>query len=334
MALAVLTRYAGIVLVITGGLAILFFGTKPLAKKLSDSILFGGESVLPLGIWLFRNLTVAGNATSRELIFHPIGRANLQQALTTMSSWFLIPGLASGWIKLLVVLLVVSISGLGFILTCSQHKNIPSIARVVILFVLLYFGFFFVSISFVDANTPLDNRILSPVYYSVIVLLAFALGQVIELFAGKVILTSLVSISMAILLVGFMVQSARFIRTSYQDGIGFNSKSWRQSATLAQVAALPQGIPIYSNAPEAIYIQANIPSGRLPAKYQSANLQINPHYRADLASMNDAIQGRNGVVVYFTNIVQRNTLPQPEELILDLGLRIIQKANDGIILGH
>jgi hypothetical protein len=331
MALAVLTRYAGIVLVITGGLAILFFGTKPLTKKISDSLVFGGLSILPLSIWLVRNLTVAGNATSREVIFHPIGRVQVQQALDTMSSWFLIQSTASGWIKLSTILLVFLIIAVGLIGAIRRQKEVPIIVLTIILFVIAYFAFLVLSISFIDANTPLDSRILSPLYYCVIILLIFAIGQILEFFPENIWLVRIAIAMIVVLSIGFLIKSERFNCLGYRNGLGFNSVSWRQSEMLAHVATLPQGIPIYSNAPEAIYIYTNRPSDRLPAKFQSANHQINTNYQTDLDRMGHVIDANQGVVVYFTT-VQHDLLPTSQELIQELQLHQDFATSDGIVL--
>ena len=70
LALSVLTRYVGLVLVPIGGLAILVFDRKGWGGKLKHLLIFGAASVLPVVMWLLRNQLVASTAVNRQVGIH------------------------------------------------------------------------------------------------------------------------------------------------------------------------------------------------------------------------------------------------------------------------
>ena len=115
-----------------------------------------------------------------------------------------------------------------------------SVIRVLALFVAVYGAFLAVSISFFDANTPLDDRILLPV---------FAAGLIVLLHLLDVVWPSVrrrpaVAYLMVTLIVGFvtahLAKGVEAISASYAGGWGLSSLAWQQSGTLAQVRKLPE----------------------------------------------------------------------------------------------
>src|SRR4030042_319237 len=79
-ALAVLTRYAGVPLVITGIIGIFFLSKRTHRRKSTDIFIFAAISFLPLAVWLLRNFCVAGRFLYRPLLFHPITYGHIKPA--------------------------------------------------------------------------------------------------------------------------------------------------------------------------------------------------------------------------------------------------------------
>jgi len=330
VAMAMLTRYAGVVMAATGILVIMLFLHKSWGDRIKEALLFGVMSILPLGVWLIRNLLIAGTATNRELFFHPIDKSQISFAITTCTSWLLIPDATPNWIKLPLLLGVASTVLIAFRLTVINKAEIPWIIKILVIFIPIYFVFLAFSVSFLDANTLLDERILSPVYIASLILLVYSIRQIMEKLSSLPIARTVMICVVIVLAGGYIYQGGKLVTEAYNLGLGFDSVAWERSKTLGLIEALPAGIPIYTNAPEAVYIHTGRPASRIPPKYDKANQQSNNAYTLEVNNMRTALVNRGGVVVIF-NIIQRMTLDQENEIKKELNLGLYSQTTDGAV---
>jgi len=200
VSLGILSRYVGITLVVTGVMGILLLSRSAWRNRFLDVLAFCSMSCLPIILWIVRNLVVAGSATNRQIVFHPLTVEHLKAAVGVVSTWLLPFGVPfrPRWITLLTV---VTLLLLVFVLAhrggCqSKQINPESITRIPWLmgFFIVNYGFFLIiSLSFFDAHTLIDSRILSPVYVGVIVLilcLARDLATLIQMRTVRIVLLS------------------------------------------------------------------------------------------------------------------------------------------------
>jgi Dolichyl-phosphate-mannose-protein mannosyltransferase len=344
VALAFLSRYIGIVLVVAGGLSILLFSERSLRRRLADGLLFALISAGPMGLWLLRNALAGGTATGRELLFHSINRQQLGLAVTTLGSWVLIPESSSALVKALPYLaLGLVIAAVVFIKHIQyQHRSewarwvtlsaLPRLIRIILVFIPLYLAFLLVSLSFLDANTPLDSRIFSPIYVTGVILAIYFLTEGLKwLRWPAVVRYALISISF-ILLVGLAKPSLDFVLSSYTNGIGFTSRWWRESPTLAALTSYPTHLVVYTNAPEALYLYTQRASRAMPKKFESANQRPNEAYNNELMELKAQIINRKAIIVYFDSTI-RPTLPGRHEIEETLELDVLEQTADGVIYG-
>ncbi len=209
----------------------------------------------------------------------------------------------------------------------------PYIVKLLALFLLVYGAFLVVSISFFDANTPLDDRILSPVYIAALILGLYLLDQLLYLSGSLIAVRAALLGCLVVFSAATLVNSLLSIKAGYPQNLGFSSPIWRQSETLALVKHLPAQVVIFSNSPEAIYLHTNRPVYPLPKKFLSANQQLNASYAADLSTMQGQIENQRGVLVYFNTLPERSTLPTAAELEAQLSLCVVAQAADGVIYG-
>lgn len=338
MACALLTRYAGVALLTASVVGLVLFATGTIRRRLGLGLTFGLVGFAPTLVWAIRNWLVADTIANRSFAFHPITTSHLWQALGTASAWLLIPAQASTLIKLGGMLIV--LGGLAVVvyprLTESAStlpaswtglmKRTPIMIKLLLLFIGVYALFLAGSISFLDANTPLDERILSPIYVSVLIIGVSGLGWVLERPARPM--------RLVLAMVGLMFGLLSIYRLSgmaadaYANGLGFNHRLWRESETLAQVEALPPGTLIYSNAPEAVYLHTGRSALRLPRLTRLMEQQVNSSYPAELAEMQRRLAAEAGVVVYF-DAVRGQSLPTVEALRESLALALVYDAPDG-----
>lgn len=334
--LACLTRYAGLPLIAMGSLGVLLFGCYSFWRRVGGALVFGALSVLPLALWLARNQFVVGTATNRTFAFHPIGRRHLWQALYTASGWLQIPSEAPDVLRIVLWLAIGAAAG-GLIYWRSRRRkrmaSIPAFIWLFAIFVALYTLFLLMSISFLDANTPLDDRILSPVYVSGLLLIIFLAGEAIRM-AGdsrRVAVSAVVGVPLALLAVAYVTHSASWVTESRAQGLGYSSPQWQQSPLIAEVYSLPADTIIYSNAPEVIELLAKRPATPLPRQMEAMTQTENADYEQEVAAMKETLEGGEGVVVFF-NVLDRPVMTT-EELHRNVSLHALAQVPDGVIYG-
>jgi hypothetical protein len=335
LSLAALSRYVGLTLIASGVVGLVFFSPATIKKRLLNTILFAMLAAGPLLVWMFRNFTLAGTATSREIAFHPFGKTHLEWALTTLSSWLLVPASADAYIKIVPLLLIVS----GFVAvlinkarTNTNLTKIPFIIKLFVIFIPVYGLFLVISITFIDANTPLDSRILSPIFVAGLIITMYTLGELyiwVNRWANTRYLFHGIFLAISgVFLFSYLTTWIEVSRDSYRNGIGYNSLVWKNSLILARVRQLPSGETIYSNSPEAVYIGTGRVARSLPRKFESMTQTENSNFLTELAEINQDLMDQGGVIVYFDR-VQRPTLPSKSDLTALWDLELLFSSAEG-----
>jgi hypothetical protein len=339
--LTFLTRFAGAAFVITGVIGILLFAPAKQRRRLRDTLLFTGLSTLPILVWLINNMVVAGTVANREFVFHPIGKHQVSQALTTLASWLFIPDTARTVVKLGVIVLLALGVCAAFGLVMRQEKNaesgpvfmhleaIPMIVKLLVIFLLVYPAILVFSLTFFDANTPLDRRILSPIFVLALVLICYALIEVFNRLGKQSIIKWAVVILICVFCTAYLAKGAGLLVQSYREGNGFNSATWQGSQTLKSLQQLPRRVYIYSNAPDGIFLQTGRPASVLPEKFDVVEQRPNLDFNKNMEIMLDRIED-GGVLVYFSGLDWPN-LPDEQELVQALPLRVLGQYSDGTI---
>jgi hypothetical protein len=341
LGLAFLTRYAGAVLIATGMVVIILLGRKSLRQKLLDVLVFGGFTSLPMILWMARNKIVTKTATNREFLFHPLGKAQLMEMLGTFSGWVLIPERIPALVRG-ILLIALSIAVIWIIYVniwnalinkkykdlANELRSIPPIVNVFVIYIISYIGFLVFSVTFIDANTPFDERILSPVYNAGVILIVYTLDRLLKSpktnQAIKITLVALLSIAVAI----YIVNAAGFINTYQSSGLGFNSVYWREAEILQATKNLPADITIYTNVPEVVYLYTGRSALRLPKPSFALTKQVNPEYQADLSLIRDRLQSNTGVIVYFSQLAH-SSRSEESGLIDTLNLCLYESSDEG-----
>lgn len=342
LGLATVTRYAGVAFVAAGVLALLVLPGRPRRARLAGALALGAVGLAPLLAWSARNLALAGSATSREIAFHPIGLGHARQALDTLAGWLLLPLEASTAVKLGVLLALVG--GIAVIAawrwrqpgTAARGSRLgatlaawPALIWLLILFSVVYVVFLAGSISFVDANTPLDDRILSPLYPAAAVVATWLIGAAWpNARRARWPATGLLALAAAFVALSAW-RSAGGLAVGYEQGIGFYSRAWQASPSLMKVQELPEGSVLYSNAPEAIYLHTGRGAYQIPRQFSPVSQTMNGDYAAELAEMRRRL-GEGGFVVYFAG-VRSSSGPSEAELVETLALQVTARTADGLL---
>jgi hypothetical protein len=340
--LAFLTRYAGVSLVITGCLCILLISPLSIYKRFIATMLFAVVSVLPTGLWFIRNRIVSGTLANRTLVSHPITANHVDSAILTISRWLCLP---EDWPLrvrggILVIFAVIILTGYVILLKDQLKNNenqknnhILYIPSLLIIFTISYLSFLAMSISFIDAHTPFDDRILAPLYVvSVIGIVCLAYN--IWLQFGKKRVFAALFLIVSFLFVGVqIIKSTPLVASLHYEGIGFSSKYWRYSKIIEIVKSVPPDTIIYTNGPDAIDILTGKSSLMIPSKVDPGTRLSNENFAAQFADMARQLETDKSILVYFYGITWRWYLPTKEEIAKGVRLRVLYQGRDGIIYG-
>jgi hypothetical protein len=339
LSLAMLTRYAGIALIPTMFVSMIIIqGVRPRRKLLWAAGLSLVAS-LPLLAWLTRNFLMTKNFYNRELVYHPMAPHDLRRGLDTLSGWML-PGRITGGLRdgltitIVVTLLVLIIAAL--LKTSRTAKDArawkleQAVPPVFFLFLVFYMAVLIFTILFVDAISTFEYRLLSPILTSA----AITIFTILPLYlrrAPKLIHAAL--IFLFLLVISFnAVHALKFVSKAHQGSFKmYAGDGWKEAEIIQQIKTLPEGIPIYSNADEAIYYVTGRLAVRLPEESNPFTSRQNPNYSDEIDRMREILLQKGGRIVYFTGVTWRGYLPSREELENLFPLSEIWSGEEGYI---
>lgn len=337
MGLGFMARYAGIALLVTGLMGTLLLGKKGGTKRFVDAGLYSAIGCFPIAFWLVRNLSIAGTATNRKLVLHPPTSEHLQAMVDAFSVW-LFPATTfpvTGWVSLFLVLVLV-ISALVLAQREVSRLNqgppclISGIPLLLSIFMLSYGLLLLISISFFDAYTPIDTRILSPLYPATLVVALSVVSRLLIAVPGRATRLALVMLGIAISF-SQLGGTISWLKLSYHSGIGYASQGWKESKLIKRVNSLAASRPVFTNAADAVYLLTGRPAYAIPAKVDPKTKLVDRNYASELAAMEVEIRQKSGILVYFSRVGWRRHLPSEDELLDRLALQLMAREEDGSI---
>jgi hypothetical protein len=341
-ALALLDRFAGISLVFAGCVLFLVQGGADRRGGVRKALVFLGVAVLPTAVFAIGNYLAYGNALDRPApAWHPPPLDSWAEGASAVLGWvfpqrivLLVPLPAMLLLGLGALVLVgVVMSALHGHLRGGQTPSAVERGRWVLLLAFVftsYLAVLLVTILFFDRLTPLNDRILSPLYLAALPAVVAGASElwarqrrppVRGLILGLIILAGLTQAYR-----GFgSVQSMRL------TGLGLSSVDWRRSPTIAHVRSLP-AVPLYSNNLPALYFLANRNAMFVPSSWNAASDQPRSDYQADLARMRSDLQCR-GALLVIVGSHPSGRLPAGDRREILEGLVLLEEFEDGLIYG-
>jgi hypothetical protein len=344
LGLGSITRYAGIAFILAGTATVLMSVRSGWGEMFKRSGVYFVIGTAPLFLWFIRNLSLTGTLTNRAFRIHLLTIGQIRQFLDTMSGWLFLPSEIPGVLKAAAVLILISAVTWHLstaILKVGRRKlddqKSAGASRVyittLIIFSLTYGLFLVASISFFDANTPLDERILSPLFVSGFLLCAIALSIFIRQSEHRWALRFIVILA-AVLLVAFSLRASfLWSLSSFEEGIGFNHLQWRQSQLLASVSDFNEHAIIYTNSPEAMYIHTRRGSYPIPRVLNKVAAEQNARMTDEIALMRARFETEEGYLIYFSTI-QSDAWLEAEDLAWAANLELVGIFPDGTIYSN
>ncbi|MBT7318176.1 MAG: hypothetical protein HN844_03065 [Planctomycetes bacterium] len=252
LGLAAATRYVGLVLLPTIAIAMFTHNRGSLKKKWKDALVILLLAGLPLGIWLIRNLMIAESATNRSFFIHLVDLNHVKNLIRVMHDFIVplpLPLLAKAVIVSLLSLLFIRaflfVQKKSFIKkeALSFESILPSL---LVLYSTCYILLLLVSISFFDADTLVNFRLLLPVYIAILIVATTTAKKLSDSRQKNWIWRGYIAFTFIVACVNIVPAANRAIDI-HKNGKGFISHDWQNSDLLSLIAQLPASAKLYIN---------------------------------------------------------------------------------------
>lgn len=271
-----LARYVGVAVVMTGAVAILVGSRSSRGRMIRTLAIYLLLSCLPMALWLLRNILLDMPATGRSMQVHLLSAGHLRTLRYTVSEW-LVPERLNHPLRAVLVVSSAALAVLFAAVAARTNRARQKAAvtlqagQLMVVFTVIYLSVLAASISLVDFATPLDYRILAPVFIPLLIALTAAVAA--EL--GRASLTPAMAGALALLLAAVLMCHAAaalaWIRVSGTGyWAGYAGREWQQAGTMAWLNSQPQSAHIYTNGTEPIYLHTGRVASRLPVKSDEA----------------------------------------------------------------
>jgi hypothetical protein len=344
LSLAYLTRYVGASLFITVMLVLLIVKPPQLLRRVG--VIIAG-AILPIFTWMVYSLVTGGSGAlgNRQFLLHPLPFRTLLEALKNLLTWIapndllavlplwgralsvfsllLVPGLIAwlvwaGWNRIKLAKRHVNPDG-GFTLAYTQALHI-----------LIYLGLLVITLTFFDASTPLNDRILSVIYIPEMILFSSALAWLWNRFQGRLSLLRWILLAFCLLLVAFSVKDGyAAVNQLGQEGQGFAHRGIRDSNGIKAIRLMPATI-IYSNKPGAIFLLTGKPAYVAPTPIDPVTGVGRSNFSNDLTEMQQRVRDGQAILVLFG--LRNSTDPDEENLFTTLADELQVEADYGDII--
>ncbi|HOG27770.1 MAG TPA: hypothetical protein PLN93_03080 [Vicinamibacterales bacterium] len=333
-AAASLARYSGAAVIAWAAIVVLAYGPGRVLARIGRAALFAAAASVPLAAWLAARPGVSAALLQSRPGASAVDVArNLEAAATGVVAWYAPVGRVGIAGPLAVMLLVaaavfVVIRGSG---RPGGHDAPPAGtvagARIWVTAALaLIFALAVVATTEAGARAQISDRALAPIAIPVAVLGACLLDLLLRARpAGRIVVLrkSVVAALVAGMLAWPVVRTVRAASWFSETGVGIAERGWQDSATAGYLLAHLDDLraaPVYSNAPDAVYLLTGLRARWSPEKGPGPALQAGlwpPEGRA--------------VLVWFSRR-QTESLWPLEELSRVSRLQDLAILNDGRVL--
>ena len=335
--LAITTRYAGVTVLPPMILTVVLLGVKKPGRRIRDCVVLVGIAIIPLAAWLLRNEVTADSATGRTIALHPVGVSDIGKIANALLV-FELPATRNSYLKIALLLLGSGLLAAAIALSLKRALSREPREEVnfgtqlcAAAFVITYLLFLVAYNSLMDPAVDLDTRTVLPAYVIGVILIISVIYE-LSRFARPWFWCGFLALSLVLVSLN-MVRATSFAIHRHQNGIGYTSREWINSETIAYLRSQSEGRMVYSNAIDAIHFLTGREALRVPAKFDPTTRKNNPDFERSIGEMrNELIQNR-AVLLYLDNVTWRRYLPSKEELENIYKLPVLTRLNDGVVYG-
>jgi hypothetical protein len=317
--LALLTRYVGFSLVAAFTLALLANRSLKGSRRWMDTGLFLSLSLLPSAIWFIRNRLVSDTLANRVIFWHPVTEEKFASLVKAFLSWGLVPQRLAIGREILAFSLIASvlmIASLIWLFRVWPRKGVVPVQEFTLLLTCwAYIGLLVVSLTWIDATTPLDNRILMPLYLNILLLLGIGMAL---LWQHPGLLPRLIAAGMLLWFSYFtLTRLDGAVQDLTRDGQDYASLKWKSSPTIQFVREQDPPL-VYTNDVTAIYFLAGKDSVGIP-NFKSDE--------AEFQGMRENLRFTGGFLVLFGTL----TGEFASQAEITQGMTLVGRFEDGAV---
>ena len=330
-ACGMLTRYTGSVLIVCCVLAILILHGGPKKQKFFETGVFAGVALLPIGAWALRNYSLASSATNRTFVKHVVDLVEISREILDVLFAWIVPTLLSHWLETAIILATGIVIAMYLFwqsrVQGEEHERDVSLAALLFVYPPIYLAQLLISLSFFDASTPIDDRILSPIFFTSSLLILSLLSTIksrrgYALFgSGVLVLTLLHPLPSGI------GKSQRLVNTYREDGRGFTSRTWQESRLVEWIRSSDPDSLIVTNEAMPVRFLTNLTTYQIPEQWDPVKDQEREDYQEQLEVILDVLKSQRSYLVLFDPGSPSNL---DDAIWLD-DLSLVFETNEGVI---
>jgi hypothetical protein len=337
-ALACLTRYTGLMIILTGLILLLAQRNRPVKNRLRNGLLFSVIAVLPLAAWIARNYIVTATLTGLRGPSSLTLLGSIKAALSNISAFFLPLELADEIRVVLVGLAFILLAVLMVILlrrteTRGSVRGQEYLALFTI-FTVTYIGFMVISATFSNSD-PVNRRLASPVYIPLVLMGIIVIMNIPALWQSRPWRPA-ANAFLAVMVCAWLIfpfwQITNDIRASIHDGApvtgNYATRTWNDSETVNYLKENTRPGQVVSNGPDVIYYFTETRTALAPMKYieNSPGSKLN-----DLSAITTRLEEGGVFLVWFDAVTYRDFLFTAQELQTYFDMDLYEQFSDGSI---
>lgn len=317
--MSIITRYAGIALLVSGTISVALLSQSTLRRRISSAIVYFALGLIPLLIWLAYLRFTSPEISPRNLIFEEHIWSQLAPVRIELVEilWKWVPLLAilpavAYRTKLAVLGGAASVSAIGFSLRAISLKAAGLLDRfsrsalrlliVLVIFSLVYAGVISFSYVFLRPRIDLIERVFGPM---LIALTAAVYSSIWIMLATPRVVKwrTVLIVTFTLLITAFQIpRTFSLITGLFQDGAGYTSRGWRSSETIQGVKLLHPEISIISNEAAAILLLTKKPAFDIPQFTKVDSNQILSKFGDGESKAEEVFREEGGALVLFDSI--------------------------------
>ncbi len=341
-ALACMTRFAGIPLVLTGLLMLLLEKKKNEKNSFSPTFIFMIVSLSPLVLWMVKNYLEIGHfvAVDRGVSLHSFSFQGLHCSWPINHSNFT-------YIALVLIFILIYLGWRIWIKRTSAAEDastsLMSFMHTIIIFIFIYIIFWgIVGMSVQYKATP--GRYFLPLEIFGIILFFILVHLFLSMTEGYKSLKFCFVFFLLLYFVGINSLSAvPWFEYRYNIGMEYDGQDWDSSEIITEIQNIPSNMMIYTNNPWILYVRGNRRLLQIVGLSQKSNTLSTLRLYSDCYSikrMTQDLYDKKGLIVYFYSMPDwyREDKDLPNIISLDelkkiLPLKLLYKVSDGVIYG-
>lgn len=332
-ALATITRYVGVVLIVTGVVCIFANSRSRFKEKILPILLFSFISSIPLAAWLVRNRIISGTFTGPRMISSFTFLDNFHAMVVNLFYWFFPKHLFDSQIFIAVLFFGLGLLFSSLIRQKFFHKNILDSD----LFPFFTFILFYVILLFITSKTGfwglIDSRYLSPLFISIALVLFSFLYSISGFFMErfqKMTVGIVIGLFLSALISYPIITTIKNSLNPIPFREGYNPTYILETDTLRYLVAHPailKDCRVFTNSPVELDFFAHFQAEPIPAKMVGEFTSV---VVTDINQLRGAWPPDQSCLVWFTN-AQYKWMYSLADLEKIATMQVLYSFDDGVI---